>query len=220
MISYLKTFAMALVAISMLSIVLASAASATAFNFKFETVPSSVTGRQHAGDDQIVLDAGKVECTEATYAGEQKVTPTTEVSLTPTYTGCTAFGFANTPVHANGCRYRFTVITKENGNFEGAMDIVCPDNSVIEVTAPGCDVTIPAQTGLKKVTYTNIGSGSTREVTIDIAVTGLKYEEHNTGIFPTCPTNTVQKSNGTYNGANIQTAENPTTKAHHGLWVE
>jgi hypothetical protein len=216
----IKVLGLALVAMLAMSAVVASAASATAFNFKSETVPTQLTGKQHAGNDVFTTDAGKVECTEATYLGEQTVSPVNNVSVVPTYTGCTAFGFANTPIDVNGCSYKFTAITKEAGNFEGAVDIICPAGKVIEVTAFGCTVTIGSQTGLKKVTYTNVGAGTTREVTVDVNLTGIKYEEHNKGIFPTCANNTVATTNGTYVGAGLVTGENPGTKAHHGIFVE
>lgn len=216
----LKVLGLTLVAALAMSAVVASAASATAFNFKAEKVPTLLTGKQHAGNDVFVTDAGKVECNEATYVGEQKTTPTTEVTVTPTYTGCTAFGFVNVPIDVNGCSYKFTAKTIEAGNFEGEVDILCPAGKSIEVTAPGCTVTVGAQNNLKKITYTNLGAGATREVTVDVAATGIKYEEHNKGIFPTCAANTVPKANGTYTGAGLVTGENPTTKAHQGVFVE
>jgi hypothetical protein len=215
----IKVLGLALVAMLAMSAVVASAASATAFSFKAEKVPTQLTGKQHNGNDIFTTDAGKVECTEATYAGEQKVTPTNEVLVTPTYSGCTAFGFANTPIDVNGCQYRFTTVTKESGNFEGSADIVCPAGKVIEVTAFGCTVTIGSQTGLKKVTYTNVGAGTTREVTVDVNLTGIVYVE-DPGFFNTCANNKVTTSNGTYVGAGLVTGENPTTKAHQGIFVE
>ena len=219
MIRNIKILGVAFVAMLAMSAVIASAASATGFTLRSETVPTQLTGKQHAGNDVFTTHAGKVECTEATYLGEQTVTPTNEVSVTPTYSGCTAFGFANTPIDVNGCSYKFTTVTKEGANFEGAADVVCPANKVIEVTAFGCTVTVGTQAGLGKVTFTNIGTTTTREVTVDVNLTGIKYEEHNKGIFPTCKFNTVPTNNGTYSGAGLVTGENPVTKAHHGIFA-
>ncbi len=217
----IKVFRLAFVAALAMSAVVAGTAFATGFNFKAETVPTQLTAREHAGKSVLTTDLGKVECAEVTYAGEQKVSPTTELLVTPTYSGCTAFGFANTPIHVNGCQFRFTVVTKESGNFEGAADIVCPAGKVVEITSFGCTVTIGSQNGLKKVTYTNVGTRSTREITIDLNLTGIKYEEHWSGaIFDTCISHTVPKSNGTLVGALLVTGENPGTKVHHGIFVE
>lgn len=214
----IKALGIALVAAFAMSAVVASGASAQAFKFKSEGTPTKLTGTQHAGNDVFVTDAGSVSCSEANYSGEQVGTEVSEVTVTPSYSGCTAFGFVNVPIHVNGCQYKFTAITKEGANFEGAVDIVCPAGKVIEVTAPLCTVTIGSQNNLKKVTYTNVGSGTTREVTVDVAITGITYVEHRSSIFSPCPSNTVTKTNGTYNGAGLVTGSN--AGVHRGIWVE
>jgi hypothetical protein len=218
--SNIKVFGPALAATLTISAVIAAPAFATPFSFKAEKVQTQLTAKQHAGNDVLALDTGKLECAEVAYAGEQKVSPTGEYLVTPTYSGCTVFGFANTPIDLNSCQYRFKTVTKEFGNFEGSFDIVCPVGKVIEITSFGCTVTIGSQSGLKKVTYTNLGAGTTREITIDLNLAGIKYEEHQSGIFDTCASHTVPKSNGTYVGALIVTGEDPITKAHRGIFVE
>lgn len=215
-----KALVLAVLAALLVGAAVASAAFATPFSIKAEKVPTKWTAKQHGGTSVTGTDAGAISCAEITYEGDQTVTPASEISLTPTFSGCTALGFLNIPIDTNGCFYKFTAWTKVDGNFEGSTDIVCPEGKVIEVTAPGCTITFGAQTGLKTVTFTNLGAGTTRELTIDFALTGTKYEEHGKGIFPSCADKTVAKSNGTQNGALIATGENPTSKAHHGIWVE
>lgn len=196
-----------------------STAAATAFNFNAESAPATLTGKQHAGNDTFSFDAGLVSCNEATYEEKELAfTPSGSITLIPKYEGCTAFGFPNVPVDVNGCSYRFEPQTKEGGHFEGRLGIGCPVEA-ITVTAPGCTVTIPTQALLKAVTYTNVGTGATRELTIDVVITGMSYEEHNKGIFPTCAANTKAKTNGVYSSAWLLTAEKPTTKAHIGIFV-
>jgi len=214
----LKALGLALVASFAMSAVVASAASAEAYSFKADTVPTTLTGNQHAGNDVFTTDTGTVSCNIATYEGTQTVTPTNSVTVKPSYGECRAFGLFNVPIHVNGCEYKFTAGTKVSGNYEGTVDIVCPTGKFIEVTAPGCLVTVGAQNNLGKVTYTNIGIGATKEVTVDVNITGLAYEEHRPP-FGICTNNTVPQTDGTYVGAGLVTGENPVTKAHHGVFV-
>jgi hypothetical protein len=192
----LKILGLAFVAVLAMSAVVASAASASAFTSSeasgSETV-TRLTGSQE-GSDVFTTDGGTVTCTTATYVGEVKGTSTTEAEAAPTYSGCTAFGFVNVPIDTNGCKYKFTSA--------GEIHIVCPGEAAIEVTAPGCTVTVGTQTptGPNTVEFTNIGSGSTMEITIDVTLRGIHYIEHNRGSFPNCSNPTVTKTNGTYTG--------------------
>jgi archaellum component FlaF (FlaF/FlaG flagellin family) len=215
-----RIIGLAFLAMGVASAIIPSMASAQAFNFKAEKVPTRITGVNHAGTDIFTFDAGKAECNKVTYVGEQMVTPTSTLSFTPTYSGCTIFGFANSPVVVNGCSYKFTTVTKEIATFEGAIDIVCPAGKVIEFQAFGCTVTVGSQTSLKRVTFTNVGTTTTSELTYDVSLTGIKYEEHNKGMFPTCAFNTKPTTNGTFGGAFLTTGENPLTGAHQGISVE
>jgi hypothetical protein len=134
--------------------------------FKTESNPTELTGSQE-GSDVFTLQGGTATCTKVTYEGAMTGTETEEFEVEPTYSGCTAFGFVNVPIHANGCKFKFTA--------NQTMHIVCPTGKAFEVTAPGCTNTIGSQTptGPNTIEYTNIGSGSTMEVTIDMSLTGL-----------------------------------------------
>jgi long-subunit fatty acid transport protein len=203
-----KALGLALVAAFAMSAVVASAASAAEFHA--EKAPVTLTGSQHAGEDVFTTDAGTVSCEEATYTGSQATVTALTASATPKYSGCHATFGLNTTVDVNECKYIFNANT-------GKVDISCPAGKVIAVTAPGCEITVGSQTGLSSATFTNVGAGTTREITIDVALSGIKYEEHNKGFFPTCKANTVAKSNGTYKGSALVTGENA-EKVHIGIW--
>lgn len=224
----LKALGLALVAAFAMSAVVASAASAeSAFKFKSNTANPILTATQHGSNvDVFTTDAGTVSCNTANYVGSQAGTETNEIEVAPTYSGCTAFGFIGVPIHTNGCKYRFTTGTKTGSDFEGSVHIVCPTTTspshkqhVIEITAPfSCTVTVPGgQTPAGKVTFTNLGSGHTQEVTVDVDLTGITYEEHDSDSFP-CPSDTVLKHNGTYEGAALTTGENA-EEEHIGVFV-
>ncbi|HVI70064.1 MAG TPA: hypothetical protein VM656_01085 [Pyrinomonadaceae bacterium] len=215
----LKVLGLALMTAFAMSAVAASAASAQAFHFASEAEHTILTGKQE-GSDVFTTHAGTVTCTTAKYTGTiQSATKTTTVAeVTPEYSGCTAFGFANVPIHHNECKYKFVAGTKESGNYEGSIDIVCPTGKKIEITAPGCLVTVGPQTGLKKVTFHNVGASATREITATVNLTGIKYEEHAPTFFSTCEYDTVATNNGTYTGNAIVTGEDTEGK-HVGLFL-
>jgi hypothetical protein len=79
----------------------------------------------------------------------------------------------------NGCQYRINILAIGT---TGSFDIVCTGSNEITITAPAvgtkkCIKHIPAQTDLTTVTATNIGTGTTREITLDINITNIKYSQ-------------------------------------------
>jgi hypothetical protein len=214
----LKILGLALVAVFAMSAVVASAASATVF--RSESTPTVLTGTQKAGTNDVFNTmGGTVTCENATYVGSVSGTSSTEAEVEPTYSGCTAFGFANVTIDVNKCKYKFTAGSIISGNFEGSVHIVCPEKP-IEVTAPGCTITVATQTPTGgTITYTNLGSGTTRELGVDVALTGIHYIEDNKGLFPTCSSPGVTTTDGTYRGESIVKGENEAAE-QHGIWVE
>jgi len=188
------------------------------FKFATEAPPTVLTGKPHAGPIVLFFDAGPVFCANVTYAGEMAEAGTIEVGLTPTFAGC-EFGGAPAAVDVNGCQLKLTPVAKEGANFEGAVDVVCPEAKRIEITGVGCTFTIGSQAGLKTATYTNVGAGATREITVDFNLGPLAYEEHNQAPWLKCASNTVPTFGGFLGGATLITGETA-AKAHRGVWVE
>jgi hypothetical protein len=204
---YLKILGLALGVVLTMSAIMASGAAATkGFKFPESTGTTYLTGEQHAGDDVLTTDGGEVTCSGATYSGSATGTPAASVTLEPAYTGChLIFIFTfNVTIDTNGCAYEFTVQGGVNANNEGEVDIECPGGKAIEVTAPGCTITIAPQTGLRTITYTNKGNASPAkemDITADLSITGITYEEHNVAPNNTCASSTSHTTNGTYVGA-------------------
>jgi hypothetical protein len=188
------------------------------FKFATEAAPTVLTGKPHAGPTVFFFDAGPVFCANVTYAGEMTETGTIERSLTPTFAGC-EFGGAPAVVDVNGCQYKLTPVAKEGANFEGSLDVACPEGKKITITGAGCTITIGSQSELKTVTYTNVGAGATRELTIDFNAAPIAYEEHSQAPLLKCATNTVPTFGGFLGGSTLITGETA-AKAHRGIWVE
>ncbi|HEX7280184.1 MAG TPA: hypothetical protein VF255_11255 [Solirubrobacterales bacterium] len=201
----LKALGLALVAVFAMSAL--SAASASAVEFHSEAAHTELRAEQHAGEDTFSVNAGTVRCSHATYTGTESSATSTAQTVTPAYTGCKAFGFVNTTIDTNGCTYTFD----SNAN---NVDIACP-SSPITVTAFNCWVTVGAQNNIGPVTYTNSGSGSSRDVTVDVNITGISYTQHSKS-FPGCTNGSF--TNGTYTGSATVRGFN-TAGEQVGVWT-
>ncbi len=190
-------------------------------NFKSEAEDTIVIG-ETATAEEFIVTAGTAKCTESVYKGTIASKSVSEVTLAPEYGGCTAFGFSSAEINLNGCTYVFHSGNKAGGTLEGKLDIKCPEGKSMEIVAKvlgltKCVVTIGAQTGLTAVTYTNEGSGATRDVKIDIGATGIKYTQDTGEGLGKCSSGTFET--GKYNGVATGIGEN-SKKEQVGFWVE
>jgi hypothetical protein len=212
----LKLFGTILVAALAMSSVAVSMASADVITSESAAV-TTVTGSQE-GTDVLKVHGGEIRCFTVTYTGSFS-SGASSVLVTPTYSNC-SFGSLVSTFDMNGCQYRvnFTGGTST----EGSIDIVCPIGSEITVTTPSigtkkCILHIPPQTDLTKVTGTNIGSGTTRELTLDINITNIKYSQTaGTAETGNCAT-ADNTTGGTYTGKAVVTGS--VGGAHVGIFL-
>lgn len=207
MIRNIKVLGLAVVAVLAMSAVAASAASAAEFHSESEN--TTFTGTSEAAS---VFDAAgaTISCPSATFSGTATANTTSSLTVNANYnpggTKCT-FLFFNVTVNMNGCDYVF--------HADGSVDVAGTNCAGITFEGAGCKVTVTAQSGLKGVTYTNKGTGTTREVTVDPSVTGITY--HAEGLCP--KTGTYSDGNYTSGPATI-TGEETGTSTHKGVWWE
>jgi hypothetical protein len=111
----------------------------------------------------------------------------------PTYTGCTAFGL-NATVDMNGCLLGI--------HASGLTDVECFGKGPIALTATTlCTVTIDTQTGISKLTYSNVGG-----TFISIAeAEDIVYTVDKSSAF--CPLAAGPKEDGVYEGKMTVTGE-------------
>lgn len=204
----LKILGLACIAAFAICGVMASAASATPFHFTTNSVTNTtITGDDDFQTDVLTTNAGKVSCLKVTYHGAVVGKSSPFIKVVPTYSEChiiVIFTFKAT-VNMSGCSYNFTAGTFEGSKYEGSMDIECPGaegSFVVEV--PGCTITVAEQNNLKTATYTPDATNT--DLTIDLNLTGITYEEHE-GFPNMCKTNTVKQHNGTYVGKSTMTGE-------------
>lgn len=193
----IKTLGLALVAVLAMSAVVASAASAATFmsegnvNAKVEADQSTT--------HTFSIEGNNVTCTTAHFetAGEI-ASPASSVTVHPTYTGCTAFGFVGSTVSTTGCDYVLTAPGKvEGGKVGGNIEVKCGAGSKIVIVAGTCEVTVAAQSFTSGLTFENV-AGPPKTVTLKAAVTGIASTKVKDGFL--CPLNGTGAASGTYTG--------------------
>jgi hypothetical protein len=174
MIRKFKALGLAMVAVLALSAIGASTAQA---QFTATSYPTTVTATSALGNDVITTEGGSVEC--ASHFVGTLTEASNSLTLTPTYTGCKAFGFLSATVSTNGCTYKWTRISVISAGF----DITCPLNKQITIVAGTCEVDILPQSGLLNVTISN------RLLDIDarLNLSGITYNVTKDGFL--CPFN-------------------------------
>jgi hypothetical protein len=219
-----KAFGLALVAVFAMSAVAASGAQAVV-NFHSDTNPTITTG-QSVEEAKFVTSGGTVKCTEESYKGTMTGTQngstwtTTTATVEPTYGGCTAFGFVGATIDVNGCTYVFH-LTEATAPPTATVDLVCPAEKEITVTAGSCITHVEPQTGLVHATFANGGTTTeTKDITVTSTFSGIKYTETSGCLGGH---NGTTQSNGTLNGKEtIKGYEdnNGVEGNQVGIWVE
>jgi|SRR6187549_885410 len=179
-----------------------------AFKFEADSNPVVLTAkRTGAAKHVLTVDAAAISCNDVHFTKELTSTPVGQVIFEPQFGECTT-PKKNVVVDVNGCDMRLQPSALEGENYEGVVSVVCPINKRMEFTVEGsCNVAFGNQTEAGTATYTNIGSGSKREIKLDLNLSGLTYEEHNLAPENGCAAATKQKTNGTYTGEELITGE-------------
>jgi len=210
--SKVRVFAIAVVALLALGGLNASGASA---KFRAETSTGKFTATQE-NTNKFSFTFGAFECTTANYTGNITSTEAESVELTPSYSGCKAAGLGAT-IHTNGCTFTLTT------DVAGTIHITCPVGKEITITMPSagtvkCTVHIPAQT-VTGATYTNIGTGTTREMIMHLeGITNITYSQTAGTGAGACTSS--HDTNGSLIGTQRVTGENAAGTAHVGIWKE
>ena len=223
MIRNLKFLGLALVAVLAMSAMAATAASADEFQSESESTTLTATQEKHLEggvekNDRFTTTGGIVECSTATYKGSQTGKKVTSVEVEPTYSGCTFAGLSAV-IHTNECKYKFTLTA---GLTTGSVQVVCPAGKEITVTVgPSttlrCTIHVPPQT-LGGITYSTIGAGATREVTVAVNTGATLHYSQTAGTGSGACATADNETTGTYIGAAVVTGEVGTT--HTGIFVQ
>jgi hypothetical protein len=211
----LKALGLALVAVFATSALVASAAQAeefTGYDQSTGTHTETVIHGVQEGSHSFTAGSGfgSITCTTATFAGNSPTGTSTELTITPTYSGCSDSFGRTVDVTMEGCDYKFTTPTfVSSGTYSGLVDLACPTGHsvTVHVTSGGtsvCTVTIHAQTGLGSNHYTN-KAGNPDDVTVTTDITNLHTTTE--GGFFNCGVSNGEHTDGSYVGNTTVTGE-------------
>ncbi|HEU5253084.1 MAG TPA: hypothetical protein VFU16_07155 [Solirubrobacterales bacterium] len=190
----LSIIGLALLAALALSAV-AGAAGASASQFRAQQYPATITGTQGA-TQKLVLNGTTIKCNNPTGTATASAASST-LALSPSYSGCTLGGL-NANFVSNGCQLIYTSIS-ESAPLTGTLGVSCEAGAAIEIKQGTCVVSIPTQSGVGGVEFTNAGTGSTRTITATYNITALSYSGGSG-----CPASLKGSySNGTLTGGTV-----------------
>lgn len=187
-------------------------ASASAAEFRAEAEEARVHATNTGNHVFTAGLIGNISCTEATFSGELIPVPSPTLDVLAEYNNCTFLGVPGVKVNMNGCKYHFQQPTG-SGPYTGKVDVVCPAGKVITFGTATCTVTVPGQTNLSEVKYTNLAT-SPKTVKVEANVSGITYTA--TGVCNGFP---GEHSDGVYKGTADATAETEGEEIV-GAWVE
>ncbi|HET8815557.1 MAG TPA: hypothetical protein VFM51_11475 [Solirubrobacterales bacterium] len=194
------------------------------FNFAFEEIELKGV---HEGTEEFNFEFATVKCNVASYLGlvKSKTTTASKMFLEPTYQECETNTGLEVEAKSEFCAWFFTSGNEEGGKFEGELDLDClgDTDELIFIARSGglarCTVGIPAQQGLKAITYTNKEAGGVDDLTIDVGVTNLAYSQTEGFGFQKCASGA--ETNGKYSAHPTVTAkEYKGSGAAVSLWIE
>jgi hypothetical protein len=192
----------------------AGAASASAAEFHSSAASASLVGNQSTSH-KFTVTGGSVTCTTAEFKGTGAASGHSATQkMTPTYSGCKAFGFVNATIDMTGCEYNFHAAASGVGT---TVDLEGCSGGSAEIKSSflgsNCKVEVFNKTGINGITFEN---QTPRSFLLEKTnSTNIKYKvTEDTGA---CPLNGGEEaSTGKYEG-------NSEVKANGGaaeIWVE
>jgi hypothetical protein len=176
-----------------------TASSAFAASFTFGAAPATITGSQATLNvieftNSTHVERVKTKCSVVSFEGTASVATANELTLTPTFSGCTGGGLAET-IKMNGCKFTFTGAS--SAALTVSLDIAgCTTGKTITMTQGNCTISIPAQSELAHIVFTSGGSASEMDALATVTITTLQSTQ--TG--SECPAPGLTSSDGSYSG--------------------
>lgn len=174
---------------------LAGASLASANEFKGGVDPEKLSGTLLGADHVLLLNEETFKCTGVTFTSEMKNKSATSLLASPEISNCSHLPYTGVKWQMNGCQFYFYA---GKYNAIGGVDIFNCSKPMTAIYG-SCVTEIGDQMGtegLSSIEYKNVGSGSTRTVTVVAKVKGIIFTRSGAGCLG--PKGTF--SNGTYTG--------------------
>jgi hypothetical protein len=167
--------AAACVGLTLLAISVLMASGASAAEFECEVPNCVYTSEQHAAPNAFSLSVGtglSVTCTSVKTESYSATAKATELTVTPTYSGCTS-SVGSATINVNHCDFDFTAGPTSNG--DAPIHLTCSGGTLLEITTGGCTVKFGAQTPSGGVHYINVEAVGKKHMTWEYTVNQLAY---------------------------------------------
>jgi hypothetical protein len=185
MIQKLNILGLALAAIFAISAADASGASAVSLHSNSTSGSTFITGVQIGVNQMDLANGTPIKCVSAVFDASFAGTTASQLTVTPTYSGCTAAG-QKIEVKLNGCDYLVTTPTKTAvDSYHAVVHLVCPAGKSVALDVPtaGCSVLLAAQTAGGVVDLTNVTSAeANKDDIVLISTLSTKYTTAGGGI--------------------------------------
>jgi hypothetical protein len=187
MMRHFKALGLALAAVLAMSAMASAAAQAAPAELTAEKYPVTLTGEQVTTPplNELVIGNGarRVSCTTANLHGTI-AGPTTVITLTPTYNGCTSTGGLPATVTMKGCDFTLSGNTATASTGTLSANVVCtaPNEITVDIYATpakhtanerACEYHIKPQGPLNAGEYHNLGAGTTRDIEATLKVENI-----------------------------------------------
>lgn len=162
----MKISKLAAVVLAVFAVLVTGASAAQAANFTAAEETAFISGEQTGakgtggggGIGSTIFgfeSSAMAECETAGFAGVL-FEPSSSLSVSNGYNGCTAFGSAGATITSNGCEFVLHPGSGSGDEYTGTFDITCPEGEKMVVTGGNCEIQIGAQSGLGPVVYKNL----------------------------------------------------------------
>lgn len=193
---YIKTLGLLAIAVMALTAVIGTASASAAAKFtagKVGVFLEDTTLSEHV----LTITGSPVKCSTTDFSGSTEALESTTLRLSPSFFGCTAFGFSAT-VTNSGCTY----ILWANGLFD--LSTVCKLTISVNNVFAKCTAVITGQFSVGSVSYTN-GAG---DIVIKFNANSVKDEvTQSSGL---CPLTVGTHTNASYTGESTVKASGTT----------
>jgi hypothetical protein len=146
--------------------------------FASNEYPATISGEQTAESQLILLRTGgsEIACDSSQWSGEAS-SPTSQLSLDASFSGCEDEFGNSVSVGMNSCRYVFD-LDNAGPPYSGGIEISCTEEGdaiEVEDAEIGITIAIGAQSAAGSVDYENVGAGGSEHVDAAIDAEGLHY---------------------------------------------
>jgi len=166
-------------ALASISVIGLSATAQTGGHFTTEVANTYWVGSEEGTHRTEFNASGEfIFCEVAGYEGFTQGAGTfTEVKFSPLYDKCiTTANEGAVTITENECTYVFTIGAKAHQ--DNTVHLSCPTGKKLEMHTPNCKLSFPPQTPQGGVAYTAVTANGKNALTVDVTISGIKYERH------------------------------------------